>query len=329
MSWSPRRVLITGGAGFIGSHLADRMLGMDVEVICVDNLLTGRAANVAHVGGGAGFTMLRADVTAPLAVEGPLDAVLHLASPASPVEYLRHPLATLDAGTVGTAHALRLAQEKGARFLLASTSEVYGDPLVHPQPETYWGNVNPVGPRSVYDESKRAAEAYTAAYQRARGTDVRIARIFNTYGPRMRFDDGRAIPQFMTQALSGEPITVHGDGSQTRSLCYVDDLIEAMTRLLMSDYAKPVNIGAQHEVSMLELAERVRDVCHSSSPVVTGPLPEDDPKRRCPDISVAREVLGWEPKVSLREGLTRTAEWWRTALADAGRGDLAGQRALR
>jgi dTDP-glucose 4,6-dehydratase len=312
MTWVPSRVVVTGGAGFLGSHLADRLLADGAEVICVDNLITGSKRNVSHLEGDPRFTLRIDDVAAAWSIDGPVDAVLHFASLASPVDYLRHPLATLEVGTLGTMNALRIAEDKGARFLLASTSEVYGDPTVHPQPETYWGNVNPIGPRSVYDESKRVSEAFTMAFNGARGVDVRIARIFNTFGPRMREQDGRAVPQFITQALAGEPITVYGDGSQTRSLCYVDDLIEGLIRLLRSNYTMPVNLGNPHEVTMRQLAELVRGTCSSESPIELHPLPVDDPKRRCPDVTVARRELDWRAMVPLEEGLRRTVSWWQT-----------------
>jgi dTDP-glucose 4,6-dehydratase len=305
------RSVITGGAGFVGSHLVDRMLQRGGEVICFDNFVTGRATNLAHVTGRPGFTLVEQDVTQPLAVEGGVDAVLHLASPASPVDYAEHPIATLEVGTVGTHNALRLAVEKRARFLMASTSEVYGDPAEHPQRETYWGNVNPVGPRSVYDEAKRAAEAYVMAYHRAHNLDTRIARIFNTYGSRMRRDDGRAVPQFVTQALAGDDVTVYGDGSQTRSLCHVDDLVSGLMLLLDSDYVMPVNLGNPHEVTIHRLAQLVIHLCDSHSDIELRPLPEDDPRRRCPDIATARRELGWAPAVKLEAGLSRTIEWWR------------------
>lgn len=313
MTWAPSRVVVTGGAGFLGSHLADRLLAEGAEVICVDNMITGSPRNVAHLEGNPRFTLRTDDITGAWSVDGAVDAVLHFASLASPVDYQNHPLATLEVGTLGTMNALRMAEEKGARFLLASTSEVYGDPLVHPQPETYWGNVNPIGPRGVYDESKRVSEAFAMAFMHARGVDTRIARIFNTYGPRMRDRDGRAVPQFVTQALAGEPLTVYGDGSQTRSLCYVDDLIEGLMRLLRSDYSLPVNLGNPHEVTMRELAEMVRAICGSESIIETRPLPVDDPQRRCPDVSVAVRELDWRATVPLEEGLRRTVAYWRGA----------------
>jgi len=311
MTWAPSRVVVTGGAGFLGSHLADRLLADGAEVVCVDNMITGSPSNVGHLDGNPRFTLRTDDVTGTWSIDGAVNAVLHFASLASPVDYQNHPLATLEVGTLGTSNALRLAESKGARFLLASTSEVYGDPLVHPQPETYWGNVNPIGPRSVYDESKRVSEAFAMAFMNARGVDIRIARIFNTYGPRMRDADGRAVPQFVTQALAGAPLTVYGDGSQTRSLCYVDDLIEGLIRLLRSDYTLPVNLGNPREVTMLELAEMVRSICSSESVIETRPLPVDDPQRRCPDVSVAVRELDWRATVTLEEGLRRTVEWWR------------------
>ena len=306
-----RRVVITGGAGFLGSHLCDHFLRQGLSVVVLDNLVTGSLDNLAHLTGNPAFTFRRQDVTEYLDVEGPVDAVLHFASPASPIDYALLPIETIKVGTLGTHRALGLAMAKEARFLLASTSEVYGDPEVHPQPETYWGNVNPVGPRSIYDEAKRAAEAFTMAYHNHHGLDTRIVRIFNTYGPRMRRNDGRAVPAFLTQALAAEPITVFGDGSQTRSLCYVDDLIDGIDRLLASDRPLPVNIGNPSEITMLELARMVRQLCGSASEIVFEPLPVDDPRRRRPDITVARELLAWEPRVPLEEGLARTITWWR------------------
>jgi dTDP-glucose 4,6-dehydratase len=311
MTWTPARVVVTGGAGFLGSHLADRLLADGAEVVCIDNLITGRVQNVRHLENDARFSFRIEDVTSEWTVDGKVDAILHFASLASPIDYQLHPIETLEVGTLGTMYALRLASQKGARFLLASTSEVYGDPAVHPQQESYWGNVNPIGPRSVYDEGKRVSESFAMAFKNVRNLDVRIARIFNTFGPRMRSDDGRAVPQFITQALAGAPMTVYGDGSQTRSLCYVDDLIEGLMRLLHSDYSMPVNLGNPHEVTMLQLAERIRDLCESSSVVETRPLPVDDPQRRCPDVSVAIRELDWRASVSLDEGLRRTIAWWR------------------
>ena len=307
------RTVITGGAGFVGSHLVDRLLARGEEVICFDNFVTGRRENIAHLAEDRRFAVVDQDVTRPLRVQGAVDAVLHFASPASPIDYAKRPIETLEVGTVGTNLALRLALDKGARFLMASTSEVYGDPLEHPQREMYWGNVNPVGPRSVYDEAKRAAEAYVMAYHRAYGLQTRIARIFNTYGPRMRRDDGRAVPQFVTQALRGENVTVYGDGSQTRSLCHVDDLVTGLLLLLESDHVTPVNLGNPHEVTIHQLAEIVIRLCNSASSIEFRPLPEDDPQRRCPDISTARSELGWTPAVSLEDGLSRTIDWWLQA----------------
>ncbi len=309
------RILITGGAGFIGSHLCDRLLAEGHQVIAMDNLSTGSVANIAHLAGHDNFLFIKHDVTNYIYIEGKLDAVLHLASLPSPVDYLEKPIQTLKVGALGTHKALGLALEKGARFLLASTSEVYGDPLVHPQPETYWGNVNPVGPRGVYDESKRFAEALTMAYHRAHGVETRIARIFNTYGPRMRLDDGRVVPNFVKQALLGEPLTVYDDGSRTRSFCYVDDMVEGLYRLLFSDEVYPVNLGNPQEMTILEFAHKVLEVSGSSSEIVfVVPKDErtkDDPQVRQPDISKAQRLLGWEPRVSLEEGLRRTIESFR------------------
>ena len=306
-----QRAIVTGGAGFLGSHLCERLLDEDYEVVCLDDFSTGGASNCAHLLERDGFRLVRADVTEFVHVGGPVDFVLHFASPASPVDYLQLPIHTLKVGSIGTLHALGLAREKQARFLLASTSECYGDPLVHPQPETYWGNVNPVGPRGVYDEAKRFGEAMTMAYRTFHGVDTAIVRIFNTFGPRMRPFDGRAIPTFIRQALAGEPITVAGDGSQTRSVCYVDDLIEGILRLLRSDLPGPVNIGNPRELTVLELAEIIRDLVGSSSPIEFIPRPTDDPTVRQPDITVARRELGWEPSIALDEGLCRTIDWFR------------------
>jgi len=305
------RAAITGGAGFLGSHLCERLLHEGYEVLCLDNFSTGTPANVAHLSELGPFRLVRADVTDYVHVAGDLDYVLHFASPASPLDYLKLPIQTLKVGSVGTLHTLGLAKEKGARFLLASTSETYGDPQVHPQPETYWGHVNPVGPRGVYDEAKRFAEALTMAYRRSHGVDTGIIRIFNCHGPRMRPDDGRAIPTFVGQALAGEPITVAGDGSQTRSIQYVDDLVEGVVRLLRSGHPGPMNIGNSHEVTMVELATLICDLTGSGSPISYIPRPEDDPMVRQPDITLARTVLGWEPQVSLEDGLKRTIEWFR------------------
>jgi dTDP-glucose 4,6-dehydratase len=307
-------VVVTGGAGFLGSHLCTRLMGDGARVTAIDNFVTGRPENVEHLIGEDGFRLVHYDVTDYLHVPGEVDAILHFASPASPVDYLELPIQTLKVGALGTHKALGMAHATGARFLLASTSEVYGDPQVHPQPETYWGHVNPIGPRGVYDEAKRFAEALTYAYHRYHDVDVRVVRIFNTFGPRLRIDDGRAVPTFIGQALRGEPITLHGDGSQTRSLCYVDDLIEGIVRLLVSGYPDPVNLGNPHEVSVRELAELIRDVAGSDSDVKTTPRPVDDPEVRQPDLTVARRELGWEPTVDLRDGLTRTIDWFRTRL---------------
>jgi dTDP-glucose 4,6-dehydratase len=306
------RVAVTGGAGFLGSHLCERLLGDGCEVVALDNFLTGTPANLEHLTENERFRLVRADITDYIHVPGPVDAVLHFASPASPIDYLVLPIETLKVGSIGTLHALGLAKEKKARLLLASTSEVYGDPKIHPQPESYWGHVNPVGPRGVYDEAKRYAEALTMAYRRTHQLDTAIARIFNSYGERMRPDDGRAIPTFIRQALRGEPITVSGDGSQTRSVCYVDDLIEGILLLLRSDLAGPVNLGNPHEISMLDLAERIRKLAGSSSDITFIPRPEDDPAIRQPDISLAADKLGWQPKVDLDEGLARTIAWFRS-----------------
>ena len=303
------RVVLTGASGFIGSHLTTALLERGDQVIAVDNYLTGRAGNLAHLAGLEGLDVVEHDVIRPLAVSGDVDAVMHFASPASPPDYHAHPLETLDVGTAGTRALLELAAAKQARFLLASTSEVYGDPLEHPQRETYWGNVNSIGPRSVYDEAKRCAEAYTMAYQRA-GLRTGIVRIFNTYGERMRPNDGRAIPNFTSQALRGDDLTVYGDGSQTRSLCYVSDLVRGILLLLDHDEHRPVNLGAPDEVTMLELAERILALVGGSSRIVFCPLPEDDPRQRRPDTTRAHEVLGWQPTVPVDEGLARTVEWF-------------------
>jgi len=311
-----QRVVVTGGAGFLGSHLCERLLADGHEVICLDTFVTGSPANVAHLAETGPFRLVRSDVTEHVYVAGQVDAVLHFASPASPIDYLRLPIHTLKVGAIGTLHTLGLAREKSARFLLASTSEVYGDPQVHPQPETYWGHVNPVGPRGVYDEAKRFAEAMTLAYRRTHGMDTKIVRIFNTFGPRMRPDDGRAIPTFIRQALAGQRLTVAGDGSQTRSVCYVDDLVDGVVRLLHSDLPGPVNLGNPAELSILALARRIQDLTGADSPVEFVPRPEDDPMVRQPDITLAREALGWEPVVELDEGLKRTIGWMREAVAN-------------
>lgn len=304
------RVLITGGAGFIGSHLCDLLLAHGHTVLCLDNLITGSRDNIAHLADHDRFTFLLHDVTAAIHIDGPLDAILHLASLPSPVDYIEMPIKTLKVGSLGTLHALGLAKAKGARFLLASTSEVYGDPLVHPQPETYWGNVNPIGPRGVYDESKRFGEALTMAYHRTHGMQTRIARIFNTYGPRMRIDDGRVVPNFVRQALRGEPLTVYDDGTRTRSFCYVNDLVDGLYRLLMSDEVEPVNLGNPREITILELAETVVSLTGSASPITLvtpgDARTQDDPQTRQPDITRARKLLGWEPRINLEEGLRLT-----------------------
>jgi dTDP-glucose 4,6-dehydratase len=307
------RALVTGAAGFIGSHLCEYLLDRGCSVVGMDNLLTGDVANIERLTG-RDFVFLKHNVTNYISVEGPLDYILHFASPASPIDYLKLPIQTLKVGSLGTHNALGLAKAKGARFLLASTSEVYGDPLVHPQREDYWGNVNPVGPRGVYDEAKRFSEAMTMAYHRVHGVKTRIVRIFNTYGPRMRAEDGRAIPAFLSQALRHEDVTVFGDGSQTRSLCYISDLVDGIHRLLTSDVAEPVNIGNPHEMTIEQLAERIIALTGSRSRIVRRPLPVDDPKVRQPDITRARTLLGWEPKVPLDEGLARTIEYFRRKL---------------
>ncbi len=309
------RVLVTGAAGFLGSHLCDRLLAQGYRVVGMDNFLSGNSANVAHLRSHPDFQLVLHDVTNFIELEGPLDAVLHFASPASPVDYLEHPIPTLKVGSLGTHKALGLAKAKGARFLLASTSEVYGDPLVHPQPESYWGNVNPVGPRGVYDEAKRFAEAMTMAYHRYHGLDTRIVRIFNTYGPRMRPNDGRVVSNFIVQALHGEPLTVYGDGSQTRSFCYVDDLVTGIVLLFERGDADPANLGNPHEFTVRELAALVLKLTGSRSEIVERPLPVDDPRVRQPDIGRVRETLGWEPKVGLEEGLRRTIDYFRRLTA--------------
>ena len=311
------RAVITGGAGFVGSHLCDRLLAEDWEIVCVDSLLTGTTANLSAALSSDRFTIHEADISRGLEVDGPVDWVFHFASLASPVDYLRHPIETLEVGALGTLHCLRLAEAKRAGLFLASTSEVYGDPQVHPQPETYWGNVNPIGPRAVYDEGKRFAEAATMAFHRVHGMPVRITRIFNTYGPRMRHEDGRAVPTFIHQALEGEAMTVHGDGSQTRSLCYVADLIEGIWRMVNTDLAGPVNLGSTDEISMGELAELIRDLAGSDSRVVYTQRPVDDPEMRRPDTGLARKLLGWKPRVPLREGLARTIDWMRGSMTEA------------
>lgn len=311
------RVVVTGGAGFLGSHLCHRLLDRGDEVLCLDNLITGSLSNIEDLFGRRGFTYLEHDVSTYIHVPGDVDAVLHFASPASPVDFERIPIQILKVGSLGTHNALGLAKAKGARFFLASTSEVYGDPLEHPQTESYWGNVNPIGPRGVYDEAKRFAEAMTMAYHRHHGLDVRIVRIFNTYGPSMRPDDGRAVSNFIVQALQGKDLTVFGDGSQTRSFCYVDDEVRGFLALLDSDHVGPVNIGNPHEFTIRELAELVLEVTGSTSELRFEALPVDDPTQRKPDITLAREVLGWEPAVDLRTGIERTADYFRAVLADS------------
>ena len=312
-----QRAVVTGGAGFLGSHLAERLLDDGYEVLCLDNFLTGRPSNVDHLLERDGFRLVRCDVSEYIHVGGQVDAVLHFASPASPIDYLQLPIHTLKVGSIGTLHALGLAKEKGSRFLLASTSETYGDPQVHPQPESYWGHVNPVGPRGVYDEAKRFAEALTMAYRNTHAVDTAIVRIFNTFGPRMRASDGRAIPNFISQALRNEPLTVAGDGTQTRSVCYVDDLVEGIVRLLHSGHPGPMNIGNPQELSMLELAELVRDLAGATSPIEFVERPRDDPTVRQPDITLAKDCLAWEPKIDLVDGLGRTLAWFRQSLQPA------------
>lgn len=306
-----KTAVVTGGAGFLGSHLCDRLITDGFRVICIDNLITGNPDNIAHLFGNDNFIFIKHDVTNFIHVPGQVDYILHFASPASPIDYLKLPIQTLKVGSLGTHKALGLAKEKNAVFLLASTSEVYGDPLIHPQNEDYWGNVNPVGPRGVYDEAKRFAESLTMAYHRYHGLQTRIVRIFNTYGPRMRLNDGRVLPTFIGQALKGEPLTIFGDGSQTRSFCYVDDLIEGIYRLMLSDEVNPVNIGNPDEITIKQFAEEVLRLTGSNSKIEFHPLPEDDPKVRQPDISRAKEILGWQPKVNRTEGITRTLEYFK------------------
>jgi len=311
-----KRVLITGGAGFLGSHLCDRYLAEGFEVICMDNLITGSRANIAHLAEEPHFTFINHDVTNYIAIEKSLDLILHFASPASPIDYLEMPIQTLKVGSLGTHKALGLARAKKARFLLASTSEVYGDPLIHPQKEDYWGNVNPIGFRGVYDEAKRFAEAMTMGYHRYHGMETRIARVFNTFGPRMRLHDGRALPTFMRQALKGNALTVYGDGSQTRSFMYVDDLVEGIWRLSISDEAEPVNIGNPEEITILEFAREIIDLTGSTSEITFEELPKDDPQVRQPDIEKARNVMNWEPQYDRREGLRKTLDYFKKAVKD-------------
>jgi len=310
------RAVVTGGAGFLGSHLCDRLLAEGWDVLVLDNFITGAQSNLSHLAKNKKFKLQKADVSKPLKVAGKVGYVLHLASPASPPDYLKHPVATMMVGSVGTRNALELALAKKAKFLLTSTSECYGDPEVSPQPEEYWGHVNPIGPRGVYDEAKRFSEALTMAYYRYHGVDTHIVRIFNTYGPRMRLNDGRALPNFVFQALSGTPLTIYGDGTQTRSFCYVDDLVEGIYRLMKSDEHLPVNIGNPQEISILEFVDRIRKHFTNPPPLVYKPLPEDDPKRRCPDITKAKRLLKWEPKVSLEEGLKVTMDYFRQVFAN-------------
>lgn len=312
---TPLRTVITGGAGFVGSHLCERFLSEGGEVICVDNLLTGNLANIEHLTSNPKFTFLKHNISEPLQIDGPVDSVLHFASPASPVDYMQHPIPTLKVGALGTHNALGLAKAKEARFLLASTSEVYGDPDVHPQREDYWGNVNPIGPRGCYDEAKRFAEAITMAYYRYHGVRTRIVRIFNTYGPRMRLNDGRVLPAFMGQCLRGEPLTIFGNGDQTRSFCYVTDLVEGIRRLLDADFAEPVNIGNPVEITVLELAKEILALTGGDpNNIISKELPQDDPKRRRPDITRAKTLLGWEPTIDRAEGLRRTLEYFRSVV---------------
>ena len=320
------RVVVTGGAGFLGSHLCDAIIARGDSAVCVDNLATGRPANVAHLMGRPGFTFVEADVSSALDVPGPVDAVAHLASPASPPEYLRLPLETLAVGSRGTENALRVAHRHGARFVLASTSEVYGDPAVHPQSEEYWGNVNPVGPRSVYDEAKRFAEALTRAYRDTHGTDAGIIRIFNTYGPRMNAQDGRIVSNFITQALNGDPLTIYGDGTQTRSFCYVDDLIRGIMSMIDCAESGPVNLGNPEEFTVADFAKLVLRLTGSDSPVEHLPLPVNDPTRRCPVITRASQRLGWQPEVRVEDGVRRTVEWFRSRPEELRMASAAGSR---
>lgn len=304
--------VVTGGAGFLGSHLCDALLARGYRVVCLDNLITGNVRNIEHLAGNERFRFIKQDVTEYLFINGPVDMIFHFASPASPVDYLKYPIQTLKVGALGTHKTLGLAKAKGARYFIASTSEVYGDPLVHPQPESYWGNVNPIGPRGVYDEAKRFAEAMTMAYHRYHGVETRIVRIFNTYGPRMRMDDGRVVPTFIAQALRGEPLTVFGDGSQTRSFCFVSDLIRGIVALAHSEIREPVNLGNPQEMSISDFAEKILEITGSGSAIETRPLPVDDPKVRRPDIAKAKAELGWSPEVDFEEGVRKTVEWFRS-----------------
>jgi dTDP-glucose 4,6-dehydratase len=321
------RTVVAGGAGFLGSHLCERLLDEGHQVVCLDNLITGTAENIRSLSSHPRFTFVVADLTEPLSIDGPVDNVLNFASPASPVDYLRLPIETMKVGSIGTLHALSLASDKQARFVMASTSETYGDPQVHPQREDYWGHVNPVGPRGVYDEAKRFAEALTMAYRNRHGVDTGIVRIFNTFGPRMRPNDGRVIPTFISQALSDEPITVAGDGSQTRSLVYVDDLVEGIVRFMRSGHPGPMNIGSPREITVLDLALRVKSLVGSNSMLEFVPRAQDDPTLRRPDIALASSILGWEPRVALEDGLLRTIEWFRSSLDTNVRPDLMAQSA--
>ncbi len=306
-----KTAVVTGGAGFLGSHLCDKLISEGLQVICIDNLITGSVENIAHLAGNEKFSFIKHDITNYIFIPGKVDYILHFASPASPVDYLQLPIQTLKVGSLGTHKALGLAKEKKARFLLASTSEVYGDPEIHPQHEEYWGNVNPIGPRGVYDEAKRFAEAITMAYHRYHNLETRISRIFNTFGPRMRAQDGRAIPNFVMQALTGKPITIYGDGSQTRSFCYITDLVDGLYKLLMSNEDEPVNIGNPEEIPLLEIAKEIIELTSSNSKIVYEDLPVDDPKVRQPDISKAKNKLGWEPKVNRKEGLQKTINYFK------------------
>jgi dTDP-glucose 4,6-dehydratase len=317
------RTLITGGAGFIGSHLCERFLSRGHEVICVDNLITGSLSNITHLRSDPRFTFFRHDISHPLEIDGPIDNILHFASPASPVDYLQYPIQTLKVGSLGTHNTLGLAKAKQSRYLIASTSEVYGDPEVHPQKESYWGHVNPIGVRGVYDEAKRFGEAMVMAYHRTHKIDTRIVRIFNTFGPRMRLDDGRVLPNFMGQALRGEPLTVYGDGSQTRSFCFVDDLVDGIEKLLFTDFHEPVNLGNPSEVTILEFAKEILALSGSSSKIDYRPLPQDDPKLRRPDITRARQLLKWEPRIDRHEGLRRTLVYFQRRIAGDGTGENA------